>query len=164
MHINNNTQWSKRTRLKSFDYIGPYRYFVTVSVYDKKVLFRAADVVDMTYGVLCEYSEKARFRVLAFCFMPDHLHFLTEGQDGESNLKSFISRFKQVSGYRYKSDTGQKLWQSSYYEHVLREEEASEKVSEYILENPVRGNLVAHYLDYPYSGSIWQKPLSGLKP
>jgi hypothetical protein len=36
---------------------------------------------------------------------------------------------------------------------VLREEDTTE-ILRYILNNPVRKGLVAHYIDYRYSGSL----------
>lgn len=45
------------------------------------------------------------------------------------------------------------MWQSGYYDHVLRNDEGSLGVMRYILENPVRAGLVAEVQEYPYSGS-----------
>jgi len=36
----------------------------------------------------------------------------------------------------------------------LRKEESTNEILQYILKNPVRKGLVAHYLDYRYSGSL----------
>ena len=50
---------------------------------------------------------------------------------------------------------GEHLWQISYYDHVLRVEEAIEPIEPialYIWNNPVRGGLVSHRIDYPHSG------------
>ena len=46
------------------------------------------------------------------------------------------------------------LWQRNYFEHVLRDAEDSVGVAKYILENPVRANLVERPEDYPYLGSM----------
>jgi REP element-mobilizing transposase RayT len=65
--------------------------------------------------------------------------------------------FKERTGYWYtheESSIGNKLWQPGYYEHVLRKEEDTNEVLRYILNNPVRKGLVAHDLDYRYSGSM----------
>jgi len=53
------------------------------------------------------------------------------------------------------SPTGKhKLWQTSYYDHVLRQEEDVMAVARYIFENPMRKNLVEHCRDYAKMGSI----------
>lgn len=46
---------------------------------------------------------------------------------------------------------GDELWQINYYEHVLRSDEATESVAQYILDNPVRKGLAEDFRDYPFS-------------
>jgi hypothetical protein len=46
------------------------------------------------------------------------------------------------------------LWQRSYFEHVLRDDEDSFQVARYILENPVRTGMVRNPEDYPFLGSL----------
>jgi hypothetical protein len=43
------------------------------------------------------------------------------------------------------------LWQKSYYDHVVRDDEALSAVVRYIIENPARARLVESPEDYPYS-------------
>lgn len=47
-----------------------------------------------------------------------------------------------------------KLWQPSFYDHVLRKEEDLLETMKYILNNPVRKKIASHYLDYQLSGSF----------
>ncbi len=63
-----------------------------------------------------------------------------------------MQRFKQVTGYGFKRRLGQPLWQRSYYDHVLRGEEDTEDVAEYIWNNPVRAGLVTDRDSYPFWG------------
>ena len=94
--------------------------------------------------------------------MPDHLHLLVEGEADNADLKQYISLFKQISGYKYAQDLTQrfsadekpKLWQTSFYDHVLRKEEDLVDVAKYIFDNPVRKGLADHYSEYSYSGSF----------
>jgi putative transposase len=83
--------------------------------------------------------------------MPDHVHLLVASDDGRS-VERFMRHFKQLSGHAYKQATGEYLWQTSYYDHVLRQEEAIRPIAEYIWLNPVRKGLVASGFDWPYSG------------
>jgi putative transposase len=78
---------------------------------------------------------------------------LVEGDEG-SDLKEFVRLFKSRSSYFYKRLTGAPLWQSSYYDRILRRDEDSFKVAEYIINNPIRRGLVMDALQYPYSGSF----------
>jgi len=85
--------------------------------------------------------------------MQDHLHVLLEGLADEADFRRMMMRFKQASAYRFRQATGEQLWGSGYYEHVLRDDEDTIAVARYIFENPVRGGLVARIEDYPYLGS-----------
>ena len=49
-----------------------------------------------------------------------------------------------------------KLWQPGYYEHVLRNDEATLAVAKYIFQNPARKGIVKDYIDYSYLGSFIQ--------
>ena len=91
------------------------------------------------------------FRLLAYCFMPDHLHLLVEGSEG-SDLARLMKSFKQASSFDYKQRHGRPLWQRSYYDHVLRGPDELQPAVEYILGNPVRAGLVEDADTYPFSG------------
>lgn len=93
--------------------------------------------------------------MLAYCFMPDHLHLLVRSVE-EADLVAFVRLFKQLSGYDYRRSTGdqQVLWQTSYYDHVLRRGEDTLAVARYLWANPVRVRLVETAREYAYSGSL----------
>jgi REP element-mobilizing transposase RayT len=88
--------------------------------------------------------------------MPDHLHLLVAGEDDESDLKKFVSFFKQKSGYWFKKNYKDNLWHLSYYDHVLRKEESIEGVANYILGNPARKGLISDPREYAFSWSFYQ--------
>ena len=64
-----------------------------------------------------------------------------------------MSRWKQRAGYQHRQRTGEFLWQPSYFDHVLRDEEDTARAVRYVLENPVRKGLVTEFQAYPFSGS-----------
>jgi putative transposase len=94
------------------------------------------------------------FDVIAYCFMPDHIHLLLEGTHPTADFREFVRIFKQRSSYEWKRTYGTMLWQRSYFEHVLRDDEDTISVARYVLENPVRAGLVSYVEDYPYLGSM----------
>jgi REP element-mobilizing transposase RayT len=93
------------------------------------------------------------FAVLAYVLMPDHGHVLVEAQSERSDFPAFVKRFKQTTGFKYRQETGQALWQPGYHERVLRDDEATETVVRYILENPIRARLAVGLGEYPFAGS-----------
>lgn len=95
----------------------------------------------------------ASISIPAYCFMPDHLHLLVEGDTMESDLRRFMSSFKQKSGYAFSRAGNDRLWQKGYHDRILRTEETTSIVVRYILENPVRAGLVTRFDEYPHTGS-----------
>ena len=122
---------------------------------DHDAYFKEAEVVSHLISLLLETAKSERFDVLAYCFMPDHLHLLVMGRDDKSNLKRFMGLFKQKTGYWFKKISNKNLWHISYYDHVLRKEENLENVALYILGNPVRKGLVSDFKEYPFGWSFW---------
>jgi REP-associated tyrosine transposase len=97
-----------------------------------------------------------RFKILAYCFMPDHLHLLVEGLDECSDLRRFAKMAKQRSGASHARSGSGRLWQEGYWEKVLRIDEDARPVARYIFDNPVRAGLVRSARDYPFLGSsVW---------
>ena len=112
------------------------------------------EVVVKVVEILRGTAEQEGFSVWAYCFMPDHMHMLVEGKHDNADMRHFVALFKQKSGYWFKSTHGTKLWDAHYYEHVLRNDEATTAVARYVIQNPVRKGMVDDYGDYPYSGSF----------
>lgn len=98
---------NKRPRLKNFDYKGCYRYFITICTYNRMPLFKDAALVNQLIKALRNKSNSFGFKVWTFCFMPDHLHLLLEGIFPNSDLKRFITSYKQYTGYHYKTHVTQ---------------------------------------------------------
>jgi REP element-mobilizing transposase RayT len=90
---------------------------------------------------------------IAHCFMPDHLHLIVEGCTETAHCLAFVHRAKQRSGYAFGRRWQGRLWQPSFYDRVLRDEESTLPFIKYILENPIRGGLVTSVEEYPFLGS-----------
>ena len=140
-------------RLKTFDYLGLHQYFLTFCTYERRAHFLESDAVVAVRSQIQRAANDQRFAVIAYCYMPDHVHMLVEGQADDSDCRQFVSRAKQYSGFHYKAAFDQRLWQRYGYERTLRSDEASISVARYILENPIRARLVKRIDEYPFSGS-----------
>jgi putative transposase len=156
MVLDLNKPFPKRPRLRDFEYKGTHAYFLTILTKNHGVYFKDAKVVNGLVDILNETALSERFKVLTYCFMPDHLHLLVVGEDDESDLKKFVSFFKQKSGYWFKKNYKENLWHLSYYDHVLRKKESIEGVANYILGNPAREGLVSDPREYVFSWSFYQ--------
>jgi putative transposase len=140
-------------RIDGFSYVGFNRYFLTFCVRNRARVFEEGAIVN---SVLLQFRKTAaleRFSMIAYCFMPDHVHLLIEAQDDHSDLKRFAKLAKQRAGAAHALAGHGSLWQEGYYERILRDDDAPRDVARYIIANPVRAGLVTSPLEYPYSGS-----------
>ncbi|HXG35643.1 MAG TPA: transposase [Dehalococcoidia bacterium] len=145
----------KRNRLPAQIYKQRAAYSITTTVEGRRPLFHNPQTVELCLEKLREASQKRHFQVVAYCFMPDHLHLLLVAASG-TDLVAFMRFFKQQSGYKYRQFSGDliPLWQKSYYDHVLRKEEDLLTVARYIWGNPLRAGIVSDIQEYPFSGSF----------
>jgi putative transposase len=140
--------------LKTFDYLGLHRYSLTFCTYQRMRRFVSKSVIDLVMMQISRAAVETHFALIAYCFMPDHVHLLVEGCSDASDCKRYIARAKQYSGFHFLKEHQQRLWQRYGFEHVLRDEELSLVVARYILKNPMRAGLVRRVEDYPFVGSL----------
>ncbi len=139
--------------LRTFDYLGQHRYFLTFCTFQRRACFTTTAPVHLVRTQILRACSDERMAIVADCYMPDHVHLLVQGQAEDSDCRRFISRAKQFSGFGYQQVYHRRLWQRYFHERVLRREDDTLSVARYILENPVRAGLVRRILDYPFIGS-----------
>lgn len=145
---------AKKIRLPLAVYQQERTVFVTISTHHRHKWFLdfpslAQDASDILVTTARERSSS----IFAWCIMPDHVHLLV----GDDNVVSFVRTFKGrlVPNARVLSPK-RKLWQRSFYDHILRKAESVMDVAGYIFENPVRSGLVVLPYEYPFVGSeVW---------
>jgi REP element-mobilizing transposase RayT len=144
----------RKIRLPRIEYRQGLTFFITIGTHQRYAWFRE-------HPVLCEQSiellknlSQARGSILyAWCVLPDHIHVLLEDDD----LIAFIRLFKgRMTPLARGKEPRRKLWQRSFFDHALRQEESIYRVALYIWENPVRAGIVEEPHEYPWSGSeVW---------
>ena len=140
----------KNIRLPGPCYIGPQWHFLTACTQDRVPRFWDGRLVAEALGFLIEESQTNGFAIQAYCFIPDHLHLLTNGTHAEADCSRFVKVFKQRSAYAFRRETGLRLWQHKAYDHILRPGERWEAVASYIWMNPVRKGLCKRPQDWPF--------------
>jgi REP-associated tyrosine transposase len=109
--------------------------------------------VDLVLQQFLRAATRERVDILAYCFMPDHVHLVVQGRTEDSDICKFVSLAKQFSGFRYRSETGLLLWQPSCFDRVLRTCDNLTTAIRYLAENPIRAGLAARVNEYPFVGS-----------
>jgi putative transposase len=141
-------------RLHPSLYLGCQRYFLTICCEKRQPLLDDPAAREIVLRHLRTISLEERFAIIVYYMMPDHLHVVAEGERDGSELLEFMRRFKQKTAFDWKARSRKRLWQKSFHDHVLRDNEPTKGIVRYVLENPVRAKLVEAPADYPYSGSF----------
>lgn len=147
----------KSPRMKGYDYSQQGAYFVTICVQNRECLFAQIENGDLKLSPAGEmvknYWEKIPQKfpdtfIADFVVMPNHFHGIVfiEKVDGQVTLSQIIQWFKIVTKNAYiqgvKKDSWtpfiEKLWQSSFYDRIIRDEHSLDMVTAYILFNPER--------------------------
>jgi putative transposase len=144
--------------LPKANYLGEQIYFATLCSFQKRAVFKTSALCSWLLELLASESISNHFSILAYCLMPDHLHFLARGVEVSSDFLHFVKTFKIKTSRNYVSTNGEPLWQRRFFDHVLRPSESVESFAWYIWLNPVRKGLAGSPEAYPFSGSF-----SGLK-
>ena len=152
----------------------PYRgstgagtYFITASSWEKKSLLQSERMAKLFINVLFSYQNQRKYRLHEFVVMPDHFHVLLTSVPPVTLEKSgqFI---KGGFSYRARKELGLigEPWQTSFYDHRVRDGDEYSRFRHYIHMNPVRRRLVPRPEEFPYSSAIlkldevpqWLKP------
>ena len=143
----------KTARLPLHNYFGHNIYSITIVCAGRNAhLAEPADARRLV-AILIESAARHRFKLHAYCAMPDHFHILAEGAFLTSDLREFVRVVKQRSAFEFRKAHGCALWEMSYYDRILRPKESIETVAAYILQNPVRRGLCSTAAEFPFSGS-----------
>ena len=146
----------KPNRYPEYDYSQCGAYFITICTQDRKKIFWnavGADIIRPKFislspagiivekGILQIPKHYDKIFVDKYAIMPDHIHLILR-IDGDmcgrmisaptistvvGSLKRWIS--KQI---------GEPIWQRSYYDHVIRNQQDYNEVWEYIDNNPMK--------------------------
>src|ERR1700692_1181919 len=88
-------------RLRGVSYIGYQRDFLTTCTANRNRAFEEDGVVRGCILQLRRSAERHGFALVAYCFLPDHLHLLVYGTSLDADLPAFMIHFKKVTGFEY---------------------------------------------------------------
>src|SRR5258708_24002598 len=91
----------KNIRLAPLNYVGYQCYFVTLCSFHRQNVFSDSSHCKELLSLLNAEGASRNFSVLAYCVMPDHLHFLAKGLDPASDLLHLLKSFKIKSSREY---------------------------------------------------------------
>ena len=143
----------KHNRLTEYDYSQNGYYFITICTAEKQkmlcdisvgidgarpqtTLTEIGKLVAENIGILNGTYETVR--VDKYVVMPNHVHLILTIQNGRTQFAPTVSRIvKQFKGTITKQ-LGFGIWQKSFYDHIIRDEEDYLRIWEYIDNNPAK--------------------------
>jgi REP element-mobilizing transposase RayT len=153
----------KVIRLQGYDYSQAGEYFVTICTKDREHIFGKIEEGRMLlngFGEIVAWcwndlpSHYPNVEMDEFVIMPDHVHGIIvitepdpvrEGSEPSLTrrhpLSEIVRSFKTFSARRInecRGTPGLSVWQRNYFEHIIRDERALERIREYIISNPER--------------------------
>src|SRR5262249_7156443 len=112
-------------------------------------------------NLLREAGERVPVRVLAYCLMPNHFHFvLWPREDGDlSNFMGWLMTAHVRRYHKHYHSSGH-IWQGRFRAFPIQEDDHLLTVVRYVERNPVRADLVADAQDWPWSSAALSPPVS----
>ena len=142
----------KNPRLQNYDYSTPNYYFITICTHEKRCIFGKPDSLN-PFGIIAEeaFAEiETHFpgvRVDKFVVMPNHVHGIVVLQTCDTALSTILGLYKSsVSKKIHKTRPSIVAWQTSFHDHVIRNQRDYERIWLYIDTNPIRWENDCFYL------------------
>ena len=136
----------KSPRIKNYDYSGENYYFVTICTAEKKCIFGKPGQLNQLGMIAWEDMSKIsqhyeNIRIDNFIVMPNHIHAIIEIQsvakeEKRKSLDTVIGLYKSgVSKKIHFIYPDLKIWQRSFHDHVIRNQQQYEKIWNYVAYN-----------------------------
>jgi REP element-mobilizing transposase RayT len=105
------------------------------------------------------HFDQQRYRLLAWCVMPNHVHALIETVAGWP-LGEILHSWKSFTSHEMNKALGRRgeRWQKEYLDRYIRNAQHFEAAIRYIEENPVNAGLVRIKAEWPWSSVRFRAP------
>lgn len=103
--------------------------------------------------VLYHYRAEHKYLLHEFVVMPNHFHLLVTPE--EVALERCLQLIKGGFSFRAKRELGVHgpIWQTSFYDHRVRDAREYSNFRDYIHQNPIRRDLARTPEEYPHSSA-----------
>ena len=159
--MENNLPKRKHPRLEHYDYSTAGAYFITICTQGRRCLLSRivgrglapAEIQYTAYGRIAQEQlllleeRYPSLKVDQYVIMPNHIHAIlllaeTAGASPRPTIMDIVCAYKSLTTRQCKkAQPIEKLFQSSFYEHVIRGREDYNEIAEYIVNNPNQWEL-----------------------
>jgi putative transposase len=129
-------------------------FFVTSLTWERRGFFGSERAARLFIDTLHGYRERGIFQLYEFVVMPDHIHLLLAPKPTIA-LERAMQFIKGGFSHHCMKETGSRMeiWERSFTNHRVRDEDDYAQHRSYIHLNPVRAGFVKSPQDYPYSSA-----------
>jgi REP element-mobilizing transposase RayT len=115
--------------------------------------FETPEAVDVVERALLHFDGE-RYRALAWCVMPNHVHVIAEQNEGWP-LASVAHSWKSFTANEVNRVLGRKgpLWMREYFDRFMRDDDHLNTTIAYVESNPVTAGLVERPQDWRWSSA-----------
>jgi REP element-mobilizing transposase RayT len=102
---------------------------------------RRDEIAQIVAGAL-KYFDETRYRLFAWCVMPNHVHTVVQPENGHE-LPGILHSWKSFTANQANMSIGRagEFWQPEYYDHLIRDEADLFRQVQYVLNNPSQAGL-----------------------
>lgn len=127
-------------------------YHIVTRGLDCRRLFRYKNDYELFLDITSTYLKQYKVRILHYCLMPNHLHFLIKAVVA-LDIQKFMQVILQVyaTNFRKKYKSTGFLFQNRYKSRLIDNDAYLLECARYIERNPVRAKIVQGVSDYPWS-------------
>jgi len=145
----------KSPRIPNYDYSTSNCYFLTVCTHNRRCIFGNPGNLNV-YGLIAEeelLQLKNRYEAIhvdKYVVMPNHIHMIVTVEDTKYNpdIQQVIAQYKSgVSRKIHQISADMKIWQRSFHDHIIRNQNSYEQIWNYIEGNPLCWEKDCFYVD-----------------
>jgi len=102
------------------------------------------------------YRNGSVYELHAYCIMPNHVHLVCtplRTANGYVSLSSILHSLKSYTAHQANQHIGRngEFWQHESYDHMVRSDAELRRVIEYVINNPVKANLVPDWESWEWT-------------
>lgn len=127
-------------------------YHIITRGNQKQKVFRCQEDYLIYLSLLRRFKRKYKFRVYAYCLMPNHIHILGEIEN-HLLLSNFMHDLNRTYTFYFNNDHKKvgHLWQGRFKSMIITKDRYLVDCINYIELNPLRANLVKQLSEYLWS-------------
>ena len=131
-------------------------YFITTCTAKRRKILANPNVAAILLEEWKTAKDRHNWYVGRYVIMPDHVHFFCTPSNEAKDLSHFMKFWKEWTSKRIIKICHLKghIWESEFFDHLLRSEESYSQKWNYVYHNPVRAGLVKIPDDWPWQGEI----------